>query len=70
LFWKNKISIIDSNPNINEEEMTQYRLKSILEMIYTDAHIYPTKYHPYIDKELEEKILNEYLKLYPQYQII
>jgi len=70
LFWKDKISIIDSNPLIDEEEMVQYRLKSILEMIYTDAHIYPTKYHSLIDKELETKILNEYLKNYPQYQII
>jgi hypothetical protein len=70
LFWKNKISEIDLNPSINEEEMIQYRLKSVLEMIYTDAHVYPTKYHPYIDKELEEKILNEYLKNHPEYQIL
>jgi hypothetical protein len=70
LFWRNKISEIDSNPNINEEEIIQYRLKSVLEMIYTDAHIYPSKYHPYIDKELENNILSEYLKQYPQYQII
>ena len=70
LFWKNRISELDINPNINEEEMVQYRLKSILEMIYTDAHVYPYKYHPYIEKELENKILNEYLKLYPEYQII
>jgi hypothetical protein len=39
-------------------------------MVYTDAHVYPTKYHSLIDKELETKILNEYLKHYPQYQII
>jgi hypothetical protein len=70
LFWKDKISIIDSNPLIDEEEMIQYRLKSVLEMIYTDAHVYPAKYHSLIDKELETKILNEYLKHYPQYQII
>jgi len=69
LFWKNKISEIDSNPDIDKKEIIQYRLKSILEMIYTDAHIYPTKYHPYIDKELETNILNEYLKNYPEYQI-
>lgn len=70
LFWKNRISELDINPNINEEEMVQYRLKSILDMIYTDAHVYSYKYHPYIEKELENKILNEYLKLYPEYQII
>jgi hypothetical protein len=70
LFWKNKISEMDINPNIDEEEIIQYRLKSILEMIYTDAHVYPHKYHQYIDQELINKILNEYLKLYPEYQII
>jgi hypothetical protein len=70
LFWEHRISEIDINPNINEEEIIQYRLKSILEMIYTDAHIHPYKYHQYIDKELENNILNEYLKQYPQYQII
>ena len=62
LVWKHKISFIDSNPNINEEEMLQYRLKSILEMIYTSDYFK-------IDNEVEEKILNEYLKTYPQYQI-
>jgi hypothetical protein len=62
LIWKHKISFIDSNPNINEEEMLQYRLKSILEMIYTSDYFK-------IDNEVEEKILNEYLKTYPQYQI-
>lgn len=62
LVWRSRISFIDSNPNINEEEILQYRLKSILEMIYTSDYYY-------IDKEVEEKILNEYLKNYPQYQI-
>lgn len=63
LFWKDRISIIDSNPNIDEEEMIQYRLKSILEMIYTHPY-----YDPYIDKELEIKILNKYLEQYPGYE--
>jgi hypothetical protein len=35
--------------------MLQYRLKSILEMIYT------SEYYS-IDKEVEEKILNKYLE--------
>lgn len=70
LFWKDKISEVDSNPHIDEEEMIQYRLKSILEMIYTSAHIHPNKYHQYVDADLETKILNEYLKQYPKYQII
>lgn len=63
LVWKDKISVIDSNPDIDEEEMLQYRLRSILEMIYT------SEYYE-IDKEVEEKILNEYLKQYPQYIIV
>jgi hypothetical protein len=63
LVWKDKISVIDSNPDIDEEEMLQYRLKSILEMIYTSEYYI-------VDKEVEEKILNEYLKNYPEYQII
>jgi len=55
LVWKNKISVINLNPSIDEEEMVQYRLKSVLEMIYTS---------PYydIDKEVEDKILNKYLE--------
>lgn len=63
LVWKSRISFVDLNPNINEEEFLQYRLKSILEMIYTSEYYI-------IDKEVEEKILNEYLKNYPKYQII
>lgn len=62
LFWKDKISEIDINPNIDEAEMLQYRLKTILEMIYTSPN------HP-IDKELEIKILNEYLNQYPEYKL-
>ena len=62
LVWRPRISSIDSNPNINEEEMLQYRLKSILEMVYTSDYFK-------IDNEVEFKILNEYLKTYPQYQI-
>jgi hypothetical protein len=69
LFWKHRISEIDINPNIDEEELIQYRLKNILEMIYTNAHIYPSKYHSYIDDAVKDKILNEYLRYYPQYQI-
>ena len=55
LVWKNRISIVDSNSNIDEEEMLQYRLKSILEMIYTSEMFY-------IDEEVKNKILNNYLK--------
>ena len=55
LVWKSRISKIDSNSSIDEEEMIQYRLKAVLEMVYT------SEYYS-IDKEIEEKILNEYLK--------
>jgi len=56
LIWKDRISVIDSN-NIDDEEMLQYRLKSVLEMIYT-SELFP------IDKEVETKILNKYLEKY------
>jgi len=65
LFWKCRISEIDSNPNIDNEEMIQYCLKAVLEMIYTHPY-----YEPYIDKELEIKILNKYLENYPEYKIV
>jgi len=64
LVWKNRISVVYSNDNIDEEEMIQNYLMSILRMIYTDD-----RYNTYIDKEVENKILEEYLKTYPQYQI-
>ena len=56
LIWKDKISVVDSN-NIDDEEMLQYRLKSVLEMIYTSDQ-FP------IDKEVETKILNKYIEKY------
>jgi len=64
LVWKNRISIIDSNPDINEEEMIQYHLKSILEMIYTHP-----KYDQYLEDKLKDNILSKYLENYPQYKL-
>lgn len=55
LVWKDRVSVVDSNPDIDETEMVQYRLKSVLEMIYTSDMFD-------IDKEVEEKIIKEYLK--------
>jgi hypothetical protein len=63
LVWKDRISIIDSNPNINEEEMIQYKLKAVLEMVYTNS-----KYNPYIDSEVETKVLNKYLENHSGYE--
>lgn len=57
LVWKSRISYIDSNPNLDEEEIIQYRLKAVLEMMYTSPYYI-------IDKEVENKVLNEYLKNY------
>lgn len=55
LIWKNKISVIDSNSNINEEEMLQGRLKSIFDMVYTSPYFD-------IDEEVSNKIFNKYLE--------
>lgn len=64
LFWKHKIVEIDSNPKINEEEMIQYKLQSILKMVYSDQ-----RYNLYIDDETQQKVLNTYLLTHKQYRI-
>jgi hypothetical protein len=48
LVWKNRISTIDLNNNIDEEEILQYRLKSVLEMIFTSDYFI-------IDDEVKDK---------------
>jgi len=57
LFWRDKITAVDINSNIDKEEMIQYYLKSILDIIYTSNEWE-------IDKEVENKIISEYLKPY------
>lgn len=64
LFWKNKIVEIDVNKNINEEEMIQHRLKAVLDMLH-----YDDRYFKYVDKEIENNILTEYLKSYKNYEL-
>jgi hypothetical protein len=64
LFWRSKIIDVDSNPNINEEEMIQYKLQSKLQMIYSDK-----RYNPYIDDEIQQKVLDTYLLTHKQYKI-
>ena len=64
LFWKDRISQIDINKNISEEEFIQYRLKSVLEMMYSDD-----RYSPHIDEETQVNVLNYHLKTYKQYQL-
>lgn len=65
LFWKNRITEIDINPSIDKEELVQYRLKSILEMIYTSEN-----HNSFIESQLESNILNEYMKLFPEFSIL
>jgi hypothetical protein len=55
LIWKNKISVIDSNPKINDDEMIQYRLKSIFDMVITSPYFK-------VDEEAINKIFNKYLE--------
>ena len=65
LVWKDKVADLDINPYVNEEEMIQYRLKNVLSMMYSDG-----RYNAYLDSEVEQKVLNQYLKVYKQYQLI
>lgn len=55
LVWKGKISEVDLCNKIDEIEMLQYFLQSILGMIYTSDQFV-------IDEEVKDKILNNYLK--------
>jgi hypothetical protein len=64
LVWKNKITTIDINPDISEEENIQYRLLKVLNMIYSDE-----RYNPYIDAEVQERVLQQYLIAYKNYQL-
>jgi hypothetical protein len=58
-FWKSRISNINQSDNINKETMIQHRLLSILNSIYYDG--YP------VDKEVENAIINLYLKNHPEF---
>jgi len=64
LFWKGKIIDIDINSNINEEEMIQYKLQSRLQMVYSDE-----RYNPYVDDEVQQKVLDTYLLTHKQYKL-
>ena len=44
--------------------MIQYKLQSILQMVYSDE-----RYNPYIDDEIQQKVLNTYLLTHKQYKI-
>ena len=64
LIWKNRVVEVDIIPYINSEEMIQYRLQAVLQMIYSDV-----RYNSYIEPETETSVLNQYLKTYRQYQL-
>ena len=64
LVWQNRVALLDINPYIIEEEAIQYRLRAVLEQIYSDS-----RYNPYIEPRVEEEILNIYLKAYKNYKI-
>jgi hypothetical protein len=55
LVWKDKISIVDSNEKIDEEEILTYRLKAIFNMVSTSPYFE-------IDEEVINKIFNKYLE--------
>ena len=65
LVWKNRVAEIDISTYINVEEMIQYRLQAALQMIYSDI-----RYNDYIEPKVKDKVLNQYLKTYKQYQLI
>ena len=45
--------------------MIQYKLHSILNMIYSDQ-----RYNKYIDKEVEIRVLNRYLNTHKGYKLL
>ena len=65
LVWKNKVVEVDISPYINEEEMIQYRLQAVLQMVYSDI-----RYNSFVEDEVKDRVLNQYLKQYKQYQLI
>jgi len=64
LTWQNRVAEVDNSPYIIEEEAIQYRLKAVLEQVYSDF-----RYNPYIENRVKEEILNIYLKAYKNYKI-
>jgi hypothetical protein len=64
LVWKDKITTTDINSDVVEEENIQHRLLKILNMIYSDE-----RYNPYVDLEVQERVLQHYLAVYKNYQL-
>jgi len=55
LIWKDKISIVDSNEKIDDEEILTCRLKAIFDMVSTSPYFE-------IDEEVINKIFDKYLE--------
>jgi len=55
LIWKDKISVVDSNVKIDDEEILTYRLKAIFNMVSTSPYFE-------IDEEVINKVFNKYLE--------
>ena len=55
LIWKDKISVVDSNVKIDDEEILTYRLKAIFNMVFTSPYFE-------IDEEVINKVFNKYLE--------
>ncbi len=64
LFWKDRISKLDICDGIDEQELMQHRLLSVLKMIYSD-----NRYNEKIDVDLKDKVLEQYLQTYDQYKL-
>ena len=64
LVWKSRIAVIDINPSTSEEQDIQHRLLKVLTMMYSDE-----RYNPYIEAEVQEKVLNKYITTYTNYQL-
>jgi len=65
LFWKDKVAQIDKSGYIDEEVLIQHRLHSIITMMYSDP-----RYTPYIDDEIQQQVLQAYMKDYKQYKLV
>jgi hypothetical protein len=64
LVWKDRIKSFNINSNILEEEDIQHRLLRILNMIYSDE-----RYNPYVESEVQERVLQKHLTAYKNYQL-
>ena len=65
LFWQDRIALFENNPYIEDMNMVSYRIHAILDMMYSDD-----RYNAYIDEEVQQNVMRQYLKVYKQYELI